>query len=146
MYRNLDSRHTRQKHSCKATQKPWDTEGIQLTGSRLMSSCLPHLIQVRLRQHSRIAFRKQVSLSESLAQERRKAKGSFLVLFLNKQLEINIPKSSFRVVKFGFPLPFPVLSLQGLPSLPSPHTPGEDPPPTWYLERQTLISCFPPAS
>lgn len=52
------------------------TRGIQLTGACLKSSYLPYLIQIRLKQHSKISFLKLISLPESLGQERGEGKGS----------------------------------------------------------------------
>lgn len=73
------------------------THAVWLRGPCLMACYLPHLIQIRLRQRSKIPF-----LSASLGQE--KAEGQrFCLFFLNKQLKINIPQRSFRVAKFRFP-------------------------------------------
>ena len=51
--------------------------GTQLAGPSLKPSRLPHLIQIRLRQHPKI-FLKQVSRSESLEQKREEGQKFFL--------------------------------------------------------------------
>lgn len=80
-----------QANSGSVTQKQWDTGA---------TSYLPHSIQIRLRQHAKISFLKQVSLN-FLGRKGGRVKSSFWGVILNKQLKI---KSSFRVTEFWFPL------------------------------------------
>lgn len=57
-------------------EKEWNVHGqqilagaIELTGTCLISSYIPYLIQITLGQHSKIFILEQFSLSESLGQE-----------------------------------------------------------------------------
>ena len=53
--------------TCQVTQKQW---GAWVTGSCLKPSYLLYLVQIRLKQHSKISLLRQVSLSESLGQQK----------------------------------------------------------------------------
>lgn len=84
----------------------WETMGHSgyLT-NRLPSEelCLPYSVLIRLRQYPQFSFLKQVSVWISWAGKGRRENQRFCLslLFLNKQLETNIPKSNSCWQKFG---------------------------------------------
>ena len=75
-----------------------------LAGRGLPEALLFTLLNsIRLKQHFKFSFLKQVSLSESLGQERGEDQSFLLsLLFIDKQLKVNIPKVGFRVAGFWF--------------------------------------------
>ena len=65
-------------------------------------SCLPCLIQIRLRQTSKTSFLKQVILYECLGHERREGQ-IFFSCFLINSIKSTSQMSTFRVAKLWFP-------------------------------------------